>query len=54
MYLQVLKHKEFGVIRTRSQNGEHWFVVKDVCSALGINNHKQAASTLHAEERGVI
>ncbi len=54
MYLQILENTDFGKIRVQTHNGEPWFVAKDVCSALGINNHKQASSKLNSKERGVI
>ena len=37
-------------IRTVRINGQTWFVLKDVCGALGISNHKMAAQRLDEDE----
>lgn len=37
-------------IRTVHINGQAWFVLKDVCGALGISNHKMAAQRLDEDE----
>lgn len=37
-------------IRTVHINGQTWFVLKDVCGALGISNHKMAAQRLDEDE----
>ncbi len=37
-------------VRMVEKNGEPWFVLKDVCNVLGINNHKMVASRLEGDE----
>ena len=37
-------------VRTIQKDGEPWFVLKDVCGALGIVDHKVAARRLEADE----
>lgn len=39
-------------IRTIDQEGEIWFVAKDVCQALDIANHNSAVGRLDDDERG--
>ena len=41
-------------VRTVDVHGEPWFVARDVCAVLGINNPRQAASYLDHDEKGVI
>lgn len=40
-------------VRTIEQNGEPWFVLKDVCDILGIANTSQAAARLDEDERSM-
>ncbi len=40
--LQVFKNSDFGTIRTVEQDGEPWFVGKDVAKALGYKNTRKA------------
>ena len=42
MELQVFKNDEFGQIRTVSLNGKDYFVGKDIASALGYSNPRDA------------
>ena len=45
----------FGEAEVRAyldENGEPWFVAKDVCAVLEIANHKDAVSRLDEDERG--
>ncbi len=49
---ELIKHPEFGTIRTEVINGEPWFCGKDVCRALGYENHKRALK-MHCKEKGV-
>lgn len=53
--LQVFDNNKLGVrIRTQVINKEPWFVAKDVCHVLGIQNARQAmAKTLDEDEKGV-
>ena len=41
------------VLRIVGQNSEPWFVLTDLCRALGIRNSRDAASRLDAEDKGV-
>ena len=53
--VQVFDSTEFGEIRVLTDNsGDAWFVAKDVCDALGINNSRQALTRLDDDEKGVI
>lgn len=40
-------------LRTVIQNGEPWFVAKDVCEILDIKNNRDAISRLDEDEKGV-
>lgn len=40
-------------VRTVLQDGEPWFVLKDVCNVLGIANDRNVATRLDNDERGV-
>lgn len=40
-------------VRTVMQDGEPWFVLKDVCNVLGIANDRNVAARLDNDERGV-
>lgn len=42
--IQIFTSPEFGDIRTVDQNGEPWFVGKDVAAALGYSNPRDALS----------
>lgn len=50
--LQIYKY-EGNEVRTVSVNGEPWFVLKDVCNILGMNNNRMVADRLDADEKGV-
>lgn len=47
--LQIFDSPEFGQVRTIQQNGEPWFVGKDVAEILGYNNPRKAI-TDHVDE----
>lgn len=51
MDLQIFKNEAFGNVRVLEQNGEPWFVAKDVCECLEINNSRQALSRLDTDEK---
>lgn len=52
--LMVFQNPEFGELRTVEQNGETWFVGKDVAEALGYKNTRQALATnVDPDDRGV-
>lgn len=50
--LRIFKNKEFGEIRTVEQNGEPWFVGKDVADVLGYKDSVNAIKThVDAEDK---
>lgn len=51
--LQIFRNEQFGEVRTVLQNGQPWFVAADVCNALGIKEHRRAATRLDEDEKGV-
>lgn len=48
--IQVFESADFGTIRDLAENGEPWFVAKDVCDALGLDH--TALRKLDADEKG--
>lgn len=52
--LQIFNNPEFGKIRTIQKDGEPWFVGKDVATALGYSNAKDALAKHIAEEDKMI
>ncbi|MEI3500992.1 MAG: Bro-N domain-containing protein [Anaerovoracaceae bacterium] len=53
--LKIFENQEFGRIRVVKQNGEPWFVGKDVAGALGYSNTKDAISShIDAEDKRII
>ena len=50
--IQIFNYKEQQV-RTAEINGEIWFVAKDVCDVLGIQNTTQAIQSLDEDERSM-
>lgn len=55
--IQIFQNPEFGEIRTIEQDGEPWFVGKDVARALGYGEGKSLANAVAdhvaAEDKGV-
>ena len=52
--ITFFEHREFGSIRTiTDERGEPWFVAKDVCGILGIQNTTQAVENLDNDERSM-
>ena len=52
--IQIFTSPEFGDIRTVDQNGEPWFVGKDVAAALGYGNPQKAIRDhVDEQDRGV-
>lgn len=52
--IQIFTSSEFGDIRTVDQNGEPWFVGKDVAAALGYSNPRDAiAKHVDEQDKGV-
>lgn len=52
--LQIFQNNVFGQVRVVEQNGEPWFVAKDVCNCLEINNSRQALSRLDDDEKNSV
>ena len=52
--LQIFNNEEFGQVRTAMINGDVWFVGKDVATALGYSNARDAlVKHVEAEDKGV-
>ena len=49
--IQFFKNESFGEVRVVEQNGEPWFVAKDVCEILEITNVTMAIQRLDDDER---
>lgn len=45
---------ETSKVRTVEKNGEPWFVLKDICKVLDLQNHKQILSRLELDEVGIL
>lgn len=52
--IQIFKNSDFGEIRTIFVAGEPWFVAKDVCTILGIQNVSDAISKILDEDEADI
>lgn len=50
--VQVFTNPEFGEVRTLTIDGMPWFVLKDVCVALGVTNDRNVAARLDTDEKG--
>ena len=51
--VQIFKNELFGEVRTVAIDNEIWFVLVDICKALGIKNATQLASRLDEDERAM-
>jgi prophage antirepressor-like protein len=51
--LEIFKNEQFGEIRTVIIGGEPWFVLKDLCYALEIQNSRDVFARLDEDEKGV-
>ena len=49
----IFKYEENKLVRTLNQNGEPWFVLKDVCGILSIGNAADVYARLDEDEKGV-
>lgn len=49
--LKIFENKEFGKVRTITQNGEPLFIANDICEALGID--RTQTRRLDNDEKGV-
>lgn len=52
--IQLFQNAEFGTVRTIIIDGEPWFVAKDVCDILDINNSRQAMTRLENFEKNTV
>lgn len=53
--VSVFESPVFGKIRVvKGENGNPWFVAKDVCEALGLDNVSQAVSSLEDDEKAYV
>ena len=51
--IQVFQNDQFGQVRAiRSENGEPWFVAKDVCEILGLGRQQDSTRYLDDDEKG--
>ena len=50
--LKIFNYKN-NEVRTTIKDGEIWWVLKDICKILGINNSKMVATRLDEDEKGV-
>lgn len=53
--IQVFNSRKFGTLRAlRGNDGEPWFVVKDVCEILGVINSRDAIARLDDDEKNTV
>ena len=52
--LSIFMFEERTAVRLLDRDGEAWFVLNDICRALGVANPRQAARRLDDDEKGVI
>lgn len=53
--LRIFHNEDFGQVRGfLDENGNPWFVAKDVCSILGIGYYRDALARLDDDERGSV
>lgn len=52
--LKIFTHETFGNIRAIERNGLPWFVAKDVCKCLELENVSQALASLDEDEKNSI
>ncbi|MFK5920890.1 MAG: Bro-N domain-containing protein [Verrucomicrobiota bacterium] len=52
--VQLFGHELFGDIRIVDQDGEPWFVAKDICDALNIKNPRDAIVSLDEDEKSTV
>ncbi|WP_417795883.1 Bro-N domain-containing protein [Terasakiella pusilla] len=48
-FMAAFEGKEMRIV---DENGDHWFVAKDVCEILELSNHRKATQNLDDDERG--
>ena len=47
----LFQHEEFGEVRTLNDDGELWFVGKDVCKIFGDSNHNRSLGRVDDEDK---
>lgn len=48
-------HELFGIVRVlKTDDGEIWFVAKDVCDALELKNHRTSLASLDDDEKNTV
>ena len=52
--IQIFENKEFGKVRVIQRDGRPWWVLRDVCIALGISNSRMVADRLDDDEKGIL
>lgn len=52
--IQIFNSLEFGKVRVIMINDDPWFIAKDVCDILEINNSRQAMTRLEDSERNTV
>lgn len=52
--LQCFENSMFGRVRVIERDGEPWFVAKDVCECLGLDQVSRACDRLDEDERGLL
>lgn len=52
--VQAFQNAEFGEIRVVNQNGEPWFIAKDICDSLGLSQVSRAVSSLDNDEKNTL
>lgn len=52
--LQIFKNNQFGNVRIVMKEQEPWFVAKDICNCLEINNSRQALIRLDDDEKSSV
>ena len=51
--IQAFSFQDQVEVRTKLVDGEPWFIAKDVCLALGLNNTRRALDRLDEDEKGI-
>lgn len=51
---RVFESSEFGKVRIIFKKGQPWFVAKDVCDILGLENNRDALSALDKDEKSSV
>lgn len=52
--IRAFENAKFGTIHALNMDGEPWFVAKDVCDALGLENSRKAAASLDEDEKNTV